>query len=245
MSCLDPFGIYNKNSFNLTCQYKGYATLGQACETTASCSTKALVCQAGTCQLPPSTKCTFDDDCSIDEWCQDNFQSTAACVPRVGVNGACQPYKDNNQCQLGLVCSYVDATRTNRTCIPIASKGEGQQCWDTYSMDFDGVIPDYECDLSKGLVCINDTCQKPIAFERVNVNCSGSDVCPTGSLQCICQTTNSTEGTCAYTNNYNSGCGNTIKDLVSCLVKNKCQTVTGNYDFTKHMFLQTLWGHCL
>ncbi|GAM27981.1 hypothetical protein SAMD00019534_111570 [Acytostelium subglobosum LB1] len=173
LRCLDPFGISNQNSLNLTCQYRAYATQGQACETTASCSTSEMVCQA------------------------DFYTPMAACAPRVGLNGACEGYKDQWQCQLGLVCSFVDGTRTNRTCVPIASKGEGEQCWDSSNLDFNGDIPDYECDLSKGLMCINNTCQKPL-FPGVD-NC---------------------------TNNYNSDCANSIKDLVSCVLKNKCQMVT-------------------
>ncbi|GAM16978.1 hypothetical protein SAMD00019534_001530 [Acytostelium subglobosum LB1] len=161
----------------------------------------------------------------------------------VGLNGACEGYTFHLQCQLGLVCSFVDGTRTNQTCIPIASKGEGEQCYDTDTFDLDGVIPQYECDLSKGLVCINSTCQKPLPLFPGVVNCTkdtvDNPICPISTQHCNCPTIGSTMGSCAYGNNYNSECANSIKDLVSCVLKNKCQLVwiskySPNTCFYKH-----------
>eukprot|EP01133_Synstelium_polycarpum_P015219 gene15219-18010_t len=99
--------------------------------------------------------------------------------------------------------------------------------WSIEVFDLNGVIPNIECDLSKGLisepemsVCVEYTAT-PGYF-----NCSTAnkdDTCPI-TESCNRNDGQVNNGSC-QSNNINSACGDSIQELIKCSIKKKCQTL--------------------
>ncbi|GAM16977.1 hypothetical protein SAMD00019534_001520, partial [Acytostelium subglobosum LB1] len=172
------------------------------------------------------------------QWCAGSGTPTAQCAPRRGINESCEDHLYQDQCQIGLVCTYVDSTMTNRTCVPLSSKPEGSACVEPeLDLTLNGRIPHIECDMSKGLKCIKGTCQKSLPLPSGPADCSTALSCD--YQRCQCPTVNSTIGYCDYIYNYDLACANSIQDLVKCALKYKCQTTAQYYSP-----MSCLYRHC-
>ncbi|GAM19030.1 hypothetical protein SAMD00019534_022050 [Acytostelium subglobosum LB1] len=213
-----------------TCQWLSYSTLGEPCDSASSCSTSNLQCMDGKCQLPADKKCKSSDDCPFGMWCFNNATDASyQCVNTLALNGDCTDGV-TTKCGVGMVCSFVDDTRTTKSCIAVASKSANAPCnTPTTSFSLDGYIPMIECDVSQGLVCagtINFTCQTPPTPSTDSVNCTSTSCGPLET--CNCPTYDSSMGTCGATYNLNGACGSSIKQLADCAQKNKCQFNSGS-----------------